>query len=219
VIALFQSRSGLARRNRSRPPEIDEFYWKRESWMDTQRTGPAVLALAAGLLIPVALGAQEERETPSPVAQEATLLTVRLTSVGDVPVTGQVIVKDAATTEERTPTQMATAPVEVQFDLRGFESDQQITAVVHEGSCATSTTRVGELGTLSADADGRVATTKTISQADIVAVLRGEVKQDMARSPEEQEDKPNPDAGTYHIQVQAGTTPLACGDFKPDSSS
>jgi hypothetical protein len=187
--------------------------------MYTQRTGPAVLALAAGLLIPVALGAQEERETPSPVAQEATLFTVRLTAVSDVPVTGQVIVKDVATTEERTPTQMATAPVEVQFDLRGFESDQEITAVVHEGSCATSTTRIGELGSLSADADGRVSTKKTSSKADLVAVLRGEVRQDMARTPEEEEDQPNPDAGTYHIQVQAGTTPLACGDFKPDSSS
>ena len=149
------------------------------------------LALLVGLSVPAALAAQDTGTED----QDASI-RVTLHSVGESSVEGTAVVGETpAPPEERQ--EMAMAPLRITFDLSGLEPGGQVDVVIHGGTCEEGTTTVATLGSLAADDEGNVYESRTIDDDQALEVLR------------------EGDLRTYHIQVQAGGQPLACGNFQP----
>lgn len=164
--------------------------------MFTQKMKATVTGLAVALLVPAGILAQEPQPEPE---QQETRIRVQLQAIGEYSVTGTVRVEESAAPGERE--EMASEPLEIAFDLRGLEADQTVDVLVHEGPCESGTTTVATLGTVTADGEGSVSETREIDDERALRILRGV------------------DPGTYHVQLQAGGTPLACGDFQPKDGS
>lgn len=153
-------------------------------------------AALAALALPASMAAQEET-----THEEHQEVTVQLAALGAANVSGDIALRN--TGDERQEMSTEPQPVELTFNVQGLEPNQDVRLLVHQGPCSTGMTTVAEIGSYTADEQGALTQTETVTSEDLWHALREsgtmteEVESDQA----------------YHLQLEAMGQPLACGNF------
>lgn len=178
--------------------------------MRTTKWAPLGLASVLALTSVAALSAQEQ-EKQQDYSQEKEI-TVQLAAVQNSNASGTAVVR--FTGDPADPA--AGEKVEIRYDLSALEPSTSYTAVIHEGACATGTTRIADLGSVESDENGAIQETVEVESRDAIAVLSGERDRAM-ETREEQEPQEMSREGTRHLQLQVNGQAVACGNFEPGS--
>jgi len=180
--------------------------------MRTRKWAPLGLASVLAFMSVAAVSAQEqEQEKQEDYSQKD--ITIRLEAVEGSGASGTATVRfagdpAAAETGEK---------VEVAYDLTGLEPATSYSVVIHDGACATGTTRIADLGSVDSDENGQLRTTAEVESQEAVAILTGRDRPMEAEEEEQQEEERQQmaRAGVRHLQLQLNGQAVACGNFEP----
>lgn len=100
---------------------------------------------------------------------------VEMRALSDEAVMGEVHLSTEAQPATGDPMTMA-QPVEVQFDVRGLEPNQEVALLVHRGACSVGTTTIAELGRFTADGTGQLMQTETVRNEELSTIMADEAR-------------------------------------------
>jgi len=190
--------------------------------MRTTRWAPLGLASALALASVAAVSAQEqEQERQQDYQQQQKEITIQLAGVENSNASGTAVVRF---TGDQADPAAGEKTAEVQYDVRGLEPSTSYTVVIHQGACATGTTRIADLGSVESDENGAIQETVEVNSQEALAVLSGERGGAMEAEEEEQQEQEEQQErqemsreGTRHLQLQVNGQAVACGNFEPGS--
>ncbi|MCA9738003.1 MAG: hypothetical protein KC645_10310, partial [Gemmatimonadetes bacterium] len=142
--------------------------------MDSKTMKAATAAAAAALAIPMALSAQQER--PPMEGQHNGTVRVEMRALSDEAVMGEVHLRTGSDAAAGDRMGMA-HPVELEFDVRGLEPNQEVALLVHRGACSAGTTTIAELGRFTADGTGQLMQTETVRNEELSTLMTDEARE------------------------------------------
>lgn len=180
--------------------------------MRTTRWAPLGLASVLALVSVAAVSAQEQ-EKQQDYTQEKEI-TVQLEAVEGSTASGTAVLRF---TGDQADPAAGEKTAEIQYDVSGLEPGTSYEAVIHQGPCATGTTRIADLGTVESDENGAIQETVEVSDRETLAVLSGERVRAMEAEEEEEQQQRQEMARevTRHLQLQVNGQAVACGNFEP----
>ena len=171
-------------------------------------------ALTAALLLPAMSNAQETATDPQ--QHHGADVTVALVALNESGVEGEIVIRPEHDEMQEMSTEAQ--PIELNFSVRGLEAEQQIRLLVHRGPCSDGTTTVTEVGTYTADGEGQINETVTVSSEEFWQALQGEPTQETMEEETSEETEEAPEemtsADAFHLQIESNGQPLACGNFE-----